>query len=92
MTTLTLLDMIERPSILGPDPGHRDDVHDHVRPITRAVGGAPSLDDVLTGAWEALAEGLVASCPICDGALEPRYGAGPAPVAGRCRRCGSELS
>jgi hypothetical protein len=93
--TLTLLDMIERPSILGPDPGRRE--HDvdrdrHDRFEVRSVGGAPTLDDVLTGAWEALTAGRAATCLICDGTLEPRYGAGPAPVAGRCGRCGSELS
>jgi hypothetical protein len=80
MSTLSLLDAIERPSILGPD---RE---------TRNAGGVPTLDDLLSGTWTALTSQRPAACPICDGHLEPRYGAGHAAVAGRCRRCGTELS
>ncbi len=87
--TLTLLDAIERPAILGPD---RDDhgCGDDRAPCS--AGGAPTLDDLLTGAWDALTAGRTAACPVCSGPLEPRYGAGPTPVGGRCTRCGSELS
>jgi hypothetical protein len=95
MSTLTLLDMIERPSILGPDPDRRHESHevDHgADRFARGVGGGATLDDVLTGAWETLSAGLVATCPVCDGAFEPRYGAGHAAVGGRCTSCGSELS
>ena len=31
------------------------------------------------------------ACPICDGAMAPRYGAGPSAVGGRCRSCRTEL-
>jgi hypothetical protein len=114
MSTLTLLDALERPSILGPDRPHEhehehehgrgyDDAahdHDHDRDDDRdrhqrgalAVGGAPTLDDLLTGAWSALTSGRSAACPLCDGHLEPRYGAGHAAVAGRCTSCDTELS
>lgn len=50
-----------------------------------------TLEDVLSGAWEDLTAHRTAACPICDGALEPRYGAGPSAVGGRCRSCRSEL-
>jgi hypothetical protein len=90
MTTMTLLDAIERPSILGPDPPDRGDQGD--RWPEPAMGGAPTLDDVLTAAWDALSAGAPAACLMCGGALEARYGAGHRPVAARCRQCGSELS
>ena len=57
-----------------------------------AGGRGPTLDDVIVGAWEGLAAGRTAPCPVCSGTLAPRYGAGAAAVAGRCRDCGSELS
>lgn len=87
MSTLTLLDAIERPSILGPDR------HDDGGDVSRAaVGGTPTLDDLLTGAWDAIARHRPAACLLCDGVLEPRFGAGHAAVAARCTHCGTELS
>lgn len=83
--TYSLLDAIERPSILGFD---RDD-EDRPAP---SVGGEPTLDEVLTGTWEALLIGRAATCPICDGPMEARYSAGHTPVGGRCTSCGTELS
>jgi hypothetical protein len=113
MTTLSLLDVFERPAILGDDPadcGHADDmdrdrVHrageglepesqtgrDHPVPAS-GLGGAPTLDDVLSGMWETLLSAQTATCLICEGPVEPRYGAGSAPVGGRCTRCGTEYS
>ena len=82
MTTLTLLDAIERPAILE----HRerdDDVPGR---------GGPTLDDLVSGAWEGLLAAHTAPCPVCAGTLAPRYGAGPGPVGARCTSCGSELS
>ena len=55
-------------------------------------GGGPTLDDLLSGAWEGLSAAAPTSCPICDGALEPRWSAGAGVVGGRCRDCGGELS
>jgi hypothetical protein len=94
MTVLSLLDAIERPSILGPDP-MRDDGDARVgrdRHAELPVGGAPTLDDLLVAAWEALTAGHAAACVMCGGPVQPRFGAGPAPVAGRCTRCGTEIS
>lgn len=50
-----------------------------------------TLEDVLSGAWEDLIAHRTAACPICDGAMEPRYGSGPSAVGGRCGGCGTEL-
>jgi hypothetical protein len=85
MSTMSLLDGIERPSILGFD---RDD--EDRRPIGVAEG--PTLDEVLVDTWETLLIGRVATCLLCDAPMEPRYAAGHRPVGGRCTRCGTELS
>ncbi len=50
-----------------------------------------TLEDVLSGAWEDLTAHRTATCPICDGAMEPRYGSGPSAVGGRCRSCCAEM-
>lgn len=51
-----------------------------------------TLEDLLSGAWEDLSAHRTATCPICGGAMEPRYGSGPSAVGGRCRDCGSVLA
>lgn len=50
-----------------------------------------TLEDVVSGAWEGLGAHRTATCPVCDGAMEPRYGAGASAVGGRCRSCRTEL-
>ncbi len=50
-----------------------------------------TLEDVLSGAWEDLGAHRTATCPICDGAMAPRYGTGPSAVGGRCTSCRTEL-
>jgi hypothetical protein len=59
-------------------------------PATAAAG--PTLDDLLTGTWSRLSAGVDTACPVCTGALAPRWSAGAGIVGGRCRDCGSELS
>ena len=51
-----------------------------------------TLEDLLSGAWEDLSAHRTATCPVCDGRLEPRYGSGPSAVGGRCRDCRTDLS
>jgi hypothetical protein len=55
-------------------------------------GGGPTLDDVVSGAWEGLAAATPTTCPVCHGELAPRWSAGAGVVGGRCRDCGTELS
>ena len=50
-----------------------------------------TLDDVIVGAWEELHDHHTVTCPVCSGAMAPRYGAGSTPVGGRCADCGSTL-
>lgn len=51
-----------------------------------------TLEDLLSGAWEDLSAHRTATCPICDGAMEPRYGSGPSAVGGRCAGCRTDLA
>ncbi|HEV7494817.1 hypothetical protein [Baekduia sp.] len=55
-------------------------------------GGGPTLDDVIVGVWEGLAAHRIVACLACGEAMTPRYSAGPVPVGGRCRNCGTTIS
>ena len=47
----------------------------------------PTLDDVISHAWEALGAQVAAACPVCGGEVEPHGHA----AGGRCGNCGSTL-
>ena len=49
--------------------------------LWREDGGGPTLDDLLSGAWEGLAAASPTSCPVCDGELVPRWSAAAAATA-----------
>jgi hypothetical protein len=51
-----------------------------------------TLDDLLSHTWDALVAASPASCPVCGGAMAPRWSAGAGVVGGRCGNCGSALS
>jgi hypothetical protein len=48
----------------------------------------PTLDDVVTHAWEGLGAGVPAACPVCHGEIEPALGGG---LQGHCSSCGVTL-
>jgi hypothetical protein len=52
----------------------------------------PTLDDLLVGVWEGLVAHRTVACPACGEAMAPRYSAGPAPVGGRCKGCGTTIA
>jgi hypothetical protein len=54
-------------------------------------GGGPTLEGLLSGAWEGLSARASVSCPICSGRMGLRSGSRPAPAVGRCDDCGAEL-
>jgi hypothetical protein len=59
------------------------------------VGGEPTLDEMIVGAWEGLTAQAAVQCPLCEGTLRPLYGdgnGGSPVVAGRCDRCATTLS
>jgi hypothetical protein len=47
----------------------------------------PTLDDVISHAWEALGAQVAAGCPVCGGELEPHAHT----TGGRCAGCGTTL-
>ena len=55
------------------------------------VGGEPTLDELLVGVWEGLAARQVVECPVCQGEMEPEYGAQAVAIRGRCAGCGTTL-
>jgi hypothetical protein len=67
-------------------------VHDDEWSVYGPPGDGPTLDDVVTRAWEVLRCELPAACPVCGGELMPRASAGSGVVGGRCQSCGSTLS
>ncbi len=87
--SLTLLRAEHEPRL---DPRGLIAPGEQVAAIQRGDGRRPTLDELLVGVWEGLRSDHTAACPVCDGVLEPRYAAGPAPVAATCRSCGSSLS
>ncbi|CAB4880995.1 unannotated protein [freshwater metagenome] len=54
--------------------------------------GRLTLDELIVGVWEGLRTDHAAECPVCGSAVVARFAAGPLPVAGSCRGCGSTLS
>lgn len=62
-----------------------------VRQRTPVDASGSTFEDVLLGVWEDLEAPGTAVCPLCSGTMEPRYGAGPNPVGGRCGDCGTTL-
>jgi hypothetical protein len=57
-----------------------------------AWGGRPTLDDVISSAWEGLTARTTVPCPVCAGELHALPAADGGAVTARCRDCGSELS
>ena len=102
MSTALTLDLF-RPSILDPideraEPIARDTRtvavadDDHARGTASQTGGGLTLDDLLVGVWEGLSAHRTVACPACGAAMTPRYGAGPAPVGGRCGGCRTTIA
>ncbi|MGI8715329.1 MAG: hypothetical protein ACR2NR_19530 [Solirubrobacteraceae bacterium] len=74
-------------------PGTRRRTAGHPEPsLFEPSGGEPSLDEVLSGAWEGLAVHQHVACPVCGGEMTPDYGAHLRPIGGHCRGCRSQLT
>jgi hypothetical protein len=65
MTALTL----DRPRV------HRQETGAPARSLFDDVGGEPTLDEVLSGAWEGLAAHQHVACPVCGGDMRGRSAA-----------------
>jgi ribosomal protein S27E len=46
---------------------------------------------LVVGVWEDLIAHRTVACLACGEAMAPRYGAGHAPVGGRCKGCGTTI-
>jgi hypothetical protein len=85
-----MAERIERPpSLFGPGDVPAPTKRAVARERDGGLGGGPTLDDAIVGAWEGLAAQVVVACPLCNGPLRPR--AEPAAVGGRCGDCGTTL-
>ena len=54
--------------------------------VHRLSHGRSTLDELVSGAWAAVAAGAPAACPVCDGTLHRQA------HAAECSRCGAELA
>jgi hypothetical protein len=72
--------LAQAPTLFDPAPSLFDE-----------VGGEPTLDDLLSGAWEGLTAHKTVACPVCGDAMAPESGSHGLPAAGACRGCGSRL-
>jgi hypothetical protein len=69
---------LEQATIASPDSARRP----------RAPLAGPTLDDVMSRAWEGLVTGLPAACPVCDGEMVPSFAGS---VHGSCSSCGTTI-
>jgi len=60
-------------------------------PRQARAAATPTLNDVLVEAWNDLSAGAHAECPVCSGAMQPRWTASARVVGGRCGDCGTTL-
>jgi hypothetical protein len=82
------------PPLAAPDDAlapadHLDDLEElepaHARPAAvRSLLAGPTLDDVMSRAWEGLRAEVPTPCPVCHTEIEPSAG-------GHCGACGSTL-
>jgi hypothetical protein len=77
-------------TLLTRTPGTRRMREGDCPPQVHETG--PTLDDVISRAWEVLRADVPAACPACGGELVPRASAEAGIVAGRCESCGTSLS
>ncbi len=80
--SVLVADRVERPpTLFGSDERQRG-----------ALGGSPTLDDAIVGAWEGLAARASVVCPWCGGSLRRQAGGGAHTRVGRCDGCGTTLA
>lgn len=89
------LPLLREPHGAEADPGASTGApggHDLLRGAAAPGGSGLTLDDVLLGAWEGLTvERRAVTCLVCDGEMQPRWGATSVPVGGRCTTCQTTL-
>lgn len=78
-------------TLLTRTPGARRMREAACRPRPAEADG-PTLDDVVSRAWEVLRAGVPAACPACGGELSPRPAEPHGYAGGHCDACGTTLS
>lgn len=78
----------EPPRLWGEEPRAAAPVP--ARPA-QARPAVPTLDDLMSGAWEGLTTAASVACPVCTASMAPRWSAGAGVVGGRCGGCGTTL-
>jgi len=86
----------ETPRPWGDEPPAAATIADEAAPAAAvrsppARPTAPSLDAVVSGAWDGLIAGGGVACPLCAAPMTPRWSAGAGVVGGRCGGCGTTL-
>jgi hypothetical protein len=76
------------PTLFDAAPAVRDDAPS----MPDALGGEPTLDDLLVGAWEGLTAHKSVACLVCGESMGPEYGAHALPIGGKCGGCGTRLT
>ena len=76
------------PEVIEPadyleDPAELEPAHAHATAVRSLLAG-PTLDDIMSRAWEGLRAEVPTPCPVCRTEIEPSAG-------GRCGTCGSTL-
>jgi len=78
----------EAPARPGPE---RAAAADPAPAVTAVAADAPTLEDLISGAWEGVSAASAVACPVCAGTMAPRWSAGAGTVGGRCADCGTTL-
>jgi hypothetical protein len=70
-------------AVMPDDLAELEPVHARPAPVRSLLAG-PTLDDIMSRAWEGLRAEVPTPCPVCHTEIEPSAG-------GRCGACGSTL-
>ena len=74
-----------------PGAGRRPDAQGEAT-LFDDLGGEPTLDELVSGAWEGLVAHRPVPCPVCGGQLAAVDDANGRAAEGRCGDCGTTLS
>jgi hypothetical protein len=77
------------PAAVASPPVAAPEVAPRPRVLAPAVAPVRTLDALLMDTWSAVSAGDTAVCPMCSGAMRPRWSAGAGVVGGRCADCGT---
>lgn len=83
---------ISRAPVPAPSRDWPGDRVTPVGPVPLVLPSAPTLEDLVAGAWDGLLAGAAAACPVCSEPMRPRWSAGAGVVGGHCEACGTGVT